>query len=161
MKYGFHLCAVAVTGMVWGCSLSPDRDRVNSPAATDDVVAGDGTDTPGDPVDTPETPATPSTPLTTNYDDNVKSILATSCLGAGCHTPPAAGGVPMDTYDNAKTFVTSAVVAINAKRMPPAASGKTISAADTAILQKWIDTGMLENATSVPAEPAALTEPEY
>ncbi|MGE0172681.1 MAG: hypothetical protein AB7T49_07850 [Oligoflexales bacterium] len=157
MRVPYRQYFVALLSIVlWaGCGLSPDRKRINPPQAEDATAESKGDElgsTTGDP--TSPTTETPSVPLVINYQEHVAPILTSSCLGAGCHTPPnAAGSIALDTYDNAKLYMTSSITSINAKRMPK--PDKTISAADIQTLQKWVDGQMPETATSAPPAEAA------
>jgi hypothetical protein len=168
MRYLMNCTALAWALLLMGCDPIQEAVKIRlDKHGSGDQKSGDSEESEsedevaGEEEGTEEESGEEANSTAITYVDNVESILAASCLGAGCHSDPdAASGIPLDSYANAKIYIDAALTAIVDLRMP--SGGKTISDDDIAILQKWKEDGLLETkpvdgGTQEPPQPPALT----
>jgi hypothetical protein len=110
-------------------------------------------------------PSGPTGPVT--YEADIRPLVETHCQG--CHVAGGIAPFALATYDDLMKMQAPALAAIQSRRMPPylAAKGCTdyqddisLSDAQIATFQKWLDDGSLrgtEGATTTPPMSAGLT----
>lgn len=97
----------------------------------------------------------------TTFAKDVAPILLRHC--AACHQPGGASGVPLLTFDDARTHAEQIVLTTSTRQMPPwlpnAAHGvfandRRLSDEDIETIRRWVDEGTLEgNRSDAPAWP--------
>lgn len=78
----------------------------------------------------------------TTYTGEVAALLETSCVG--CHKPGATAP-DLSTYDAAMAAADLSLEVVQGGSMPPSAP---LAAADKALLQSWVDGGLLETPSA-------------
>jgi hypothetical protein len=80
----------------------------------------------------------------TSFENNIKAILETNCAIAGCHV--AGTGRPNFTqFAEVKSWAATIKTRTSDKSMPPAGSGKSLTADEIAAIACWVDDGALQN----------------
>jgi hypothetical protein len=80
---------------------------------------------------------------TFTYTNDVKSIVDSNCTLSGCHD--GSTGLPdFRTFDGIKASATNAASRVNSMNMPPASSGKTLTAAQISTIVCWAANGAPE-----------------
>lgn len=78
-----------------------------------------------------------------NYDDDIKSIFSDKCVS--CHA--SEDDYPLDTYEKSKSLKTKIGEQVESGDMPPKNKTK-LTSSEKSTIQKWVDSGALESATT-------------
>lgn len=102
--------------------------------STEDVMADEEEETMEDPQDTGNI----------TYNENISTLMTTHCTR--CHGQPLANGAPFPLLDFSQTSsrVNRIISRTNNVNNPMPPSG-LIPADDRALIQQWLDDGLLEN----------------
>lgn len=80
----------------------------------------------------------------------VKALMDKSCNGAGCHSAPGAGGVPLETLADVKKYFDASLATVEVKKSMPIGKPKWTDDELTK-LKAWKAAGFPETAAAAPA----------
>lgn len=155
------LCAllVAVLPAVASCGSNQESGPTNNGIQTNDAGNNGGVD--ADPSDTDQPDADQQVGEVTYYRD-IKPILEGRCVN--CHVDDGIGGFPLTTYAEAKAMAPGIRQQVSSRAMPPWLAGKqctdykhdySLSDAQIAKVEQWVDDGTPEGDPSEAGEPLA------